>query len=63
VELRRVHSNAKGYVVKKGVEGAYDWLYILYARGDGFEEHLLPECFIDRRAVTISPSSQIFLEG
>jgi len=59
VDLRRIHSNARGYVVKKGLEGAYDWLYVLYAAEEGFEEHLFYECFVDRRAVTIAPLSRI----
>lgn len=59
VDLRRIHSNAQGYVVKKCTEGAYDWLYVFYAAGDGFEEHLFQECFVDRRAVTIAPFSRL----
>ena len=29
VDLRSVHSNSSGYVVKFTTEGAYDWLYVL----------------------------------
>src|SRR5687767_1955392 len=29
VDLRRIHSNSSGYVVKRATEGSYDWLYIL----------------------------------
>jgi PD-(D/E)XK endonuclease len=28
VDLRRIHSNSKGYVVKRVAGGAYDWLYV-----------------------------------
>jgi hypothetical protein len=28
VDLRRIHSNSTGYVVKRTEEGAYDWLYV-----------------------------------
>lgn len=33
VGLRRIHSNAAGYVVKRKVQGSYDWLIIV--RSDG----------------------------
>jgi PD-(D/E)XK endonuclease len=49
VGLRRIHSNSKGYVVKKTVEGAYDWLYVLGADG---QEYLLKECLHGRNCVT-----------
>ena len=29
VDLRRIHSNSTGYVVKRTAEGAYDWLFVL----------------------------------
>jgi hypothetical protein len=63
VDLRNIHSNSNGYVVKKGIPGAYDWLYVFYATENGYEEHLIPECFVDRRAVTVAPISRISLEG
>lgn len=49
VELRRIHSNSSGYVVKKTKDGAYDWLYIL--KPDG-REYLIKECFSNRRSIT-----------
>ncbi len=49
VELRRIHSNSKGYVIKKTKENAYDWLYAL---NDSGEEFLLKKCFSNRRSVT-----------
>ena len=48
VELRRIHSNSRGYVIKKTRENAYDWLYVLKPNGD---EYLLKECFDSRRSV------------
>lgn len=48
VDLRRVHSNSKGYVVKKTPEKAYDWLYIL--KPDG-REYLIHMCISYRRAI------------
>ena len=48
IELRRIHSNSRGYVVKKTKENAYDWLYIL--RPDG-AEYLIEECMHSRRSV------------
>lgn len=48
VDLRRVHSNSKGYVVKKTKENAYDWLYILKDNGT---EYLIKKCLHNRRAI------------
>jgi len=48
VDLRRVHSNSKGYVVKKTKENAYDWLYVL--KSDD-REYLIKMCLANRRAV------------
>ena len=39
VDLRRVHSNSKGYVVKKPLGGTYDWMYVF--RGPTQEEFLI----------------------
>jgi hypothetical protein len=50
VDLRRIHSNSSGYVVKAAAENAYDWLYVL--RPDG-SEYLLKKCLAGRRAVTV----------
>lgn len=49
VDLRRIHPNARGYVVKRVEEDAYDWLYVL--RPDG-AEYLVRECHSGRRSVT-----------
>ena len=48
VELRRIHSNSKGYVIKKTSLNAYDWLYILRPTG---EEYLIKQCLDGRRSV------------
>jgi hypothetical protein len=56
VDLRRIHSNAQGYVVKRSAENSYDWLYVL--KSDG-REYLLRECFADRRAVNPRASQLI----
>src|SRR6476469_6532167 len=45
VDLRRIHSNAQGYVVKRSAPDSYDWLYVLKADG---REYLLKECFAER---------------
>lgn len=34
VDLRRIHSNSKGYVVKKYADQAYDWLAVYRPSGD-----------------------------
>ena len=54
VELRRIHSNGTGYVVKKTRPNAYDWLYVLNERG---EEFLLKECLHARRSWTTDHAS------
>ena len=48
VDLRRIHSNSKGYVVKKTRKNAYDWLYVLKVNGT---EYLIKECLDSRRSV------------
>jgi hypothetical protein len=48
VELRRIHSNSKGYVIKKTKRDAYDWLYVL--KSDG-EEYLIRQCLDGRRSI------------
>ena len=48
VDLRRVHSNSNGYVVKKVTSKTYDWLYVL--KGDG-SEYLFKQCFLERRSI------------
>jgi len=53
VELRRIHSNSRGYVVKKTRSNAYDWLYVYRPSG---EEYLIKKCFDGRRAVTVNDS-------
>lgn len=48
IELRRIHSNSKGYVIKKTKKNAYDWLYVL--KKDG-REYLIKECLDGRRSI------------
>lgn len=48
VELRRINSNSKGYVIKKTKKDAYDWLYILYPDK---REYLIKKCLDGRRSV------------
>lgn len=52
VALRRVHSNSKGYVVKKTRDHAYDWLYIYK---NGGEEYLIKQCLSNRNSVVPRP--------
>ena len=49
VQLRRIHSNSNGYVVKKTKPNAYDWLYIFKSNG---EEYLIRECLANRNCIT-----------
>ena len=48
VALRRIHSNSKGYVVKKTKPNAYDWLYVFKNTG---EEYLIKKCLVNRNAI------------
>jgi len=52
VDLRRIHSNSGGYVVKKR-ENAYEWLYVLKKTGEGY---LIKKCIADRRSITPNDS-------
>lgn len=54
VDLRRVHSNSKGYVIKKSKDNSYDWLYILTARE---EEYLIRKCLANRRSIKPTPEN------
>ncbi|MEK7179845.1 MAG: group I intron-associated PD-(D/E)XK endonuclease [Patescibacteria group bacterium] len=49
VALRRIHSNSKGYVVKKTKVDAYDWLYVFKNTG---EEYLFKKCLANRNSIT-----------
>ncbi len=49
VDLRRIHSNSQGYVVKKTTENAYDWLYIYTIEN---EEFLIKSCLHNRRSIS-----------
>jgi len=56
VDLRRIHSNSSGYVVKRAIEGSYDWLYVL----DGADlEYVIKECLAERRSVTLRDVDRI----
>ena len=49
VGLRRIHSNSKGYVVKKYLKNTYDWLYVY--KPDG-KEYLIKKCLEEQTTVT-----------
>jgi hypothetical protein len=49
VDLRNIHSNAKGYVIKKTRTNSYDWLYVLCSDGT---EYVVQECLEGRRSIT-----------
>lgn len=59
VDLRRIHSNSTGYVVKKTKANAYDWLYILDGKG---QEYLIKECLSGRRSVKPTANFRLGLE-
>jgi hypothetical protein len=49
VGLRRIHSNSKGYVVKKIKKNAFDWLYVL---GQDGKEFLIRDDLSNRSTIT-----------
>jgi ABC-type tungstate transport system permease subunit len=53
VDLRRIHSNSTGYVVKKAKKGAYDWLYVFKASSE--EEYLVIDVPFGRRSIKPNP--------
>ena len=55
IDLRRVHSNSKGYVVKKTKENAYDWLFVV--TDSSF--YLLKKCLPGRRSINLSVLPEI----
>lgn len=59
VDLRNIHSNSNGYVVKKAKQNSYDWLYVLYENNGLLEEHLFTNCFVNRRSVSLIQSSKM----
>lgn len=48
VDLRRIHSNSKGYVIKKPKKDSYDWLYILKKTG---EEYIIKTHIKNQRSI------------
>jgi hypothetical protein len=56
VDLRRIHSNSSGYVLKRIAEGSYDWLYVF---DGGNSEYLIKECLAERRSVTLRETDKL----
>jgi hypothetical protein len=56
VDLRQIHSNSHGFVVRRVPRGAYDWLYILAADGC---EYLIKECLYGRRSVDLQAAYRL----
>ena len=56
VDLRRIHSNSSGYVVKRTRQGSYDWLYVLDGNGS---EYVIKECLAERRSVTLRDANML----
>jgi len=56
VDLRRIHSNGSGYVVKYTKPNAYDWLFVVNDRGEQF---LLKDCLHSRRSWTPTAASRV----
>jgi hypothetical protein len=53
VDLRSIHSNSHGYMIKYVPSGAYGWLYILAVDGS---EYLIRDCLHGRRSITLTPA-------
>lgn len=49
VGLRKIHSNSKGYVIKKPRENTFDWLYVLNKEG---QEFLIANNLANRSSIT-----------
>ena len=56
VDVRRIHSNSSGYVVKFNEPDSYDWLYVLHLDGS---EYLLKECLAGRRSISLQETHRI----
>lgn len=56
VDLRRIHSNSSGYVVKRAAEGSYDWLFVVDGASD---EYLIRTCHAGRRSVTLKDADKL----
>ena len=56
VDLRRIHSNSTGYIVKETENGAYDWLYVLHEANC---EYLVKTCFVGRHYVTLRDADKV----
>jgi hypothetical protein len=56
VDLRGIHSNSTGYVVKRTTEDSYDSLFVL----DGTNsEFLIKSCLVGRRSVNLRESDKL----
>ena len=56
VELRRIHSNSQGYVVKKTKKNASDWLFVLFPDG---RQYVIKQCLDGRRSIKPSEEHRI----
>jgi hypothetical protein len=56
VDLRNIHSNSQGYVVKFLRVDSWDWLYVLHADG---REFLVKECPAGRPGMSVAKMPQI----
>ena len=60
VDLRRIHSNSKGYAIKKYKSKNFDWLYVLKENGDEF---LIREDLGGRSTIRPQPKHRLNEEG
>ena len=60
VDLRNIHSNSSGYVVKFVPPNTYDWLYILSKDGC---EYLVRRCLHGRNSLSLSQADLLRADG
>lgn len=62
VDLRRIHSNSKGYVVKENLQTDFDWLYVLGSDG---QEYLYTQGVAALKCVWLKPESlmEVWVSG
>lgn len=56
VDLRKIHSNSKGYVIKLQNEGDYDWLYVYHPEKG---QYLQKECVGGRQYFALAKMEKL----
>jgi hypothetical protein len=56
VDLRRIHSNSNGYVIKRALADSYDWLFVLDGENS---EYLIKTCLANRRSINLREADKL----